>query len=182
MQVDISVSIPCPAWRTDLAEVGERAAHAARAALCFAAPNRRRHVEVSLRLSDDAEVRGLNRQHRGMDRPTNVLSFPADPDLGLVGAPPALLGDVILAHETVAGEASRQGKSLADHLCHLTVHGVLHLVGYDHVSDAEAKVMEAAERAILSELGIADPYAMIEPELQTAAGSDLGLQLIEKDR
>ena len=107
-------------------------------------------------LSDDSAVRALNRDHRGKDAPTNVLSFP--PAL----VPPAgarPLGDVILAYETVRREALEQGKAAADHLRHLVVHGVLHLSGYDHETEAEAEEMEQLEREILAGLGIADPYA-----------------------
>jgi probable rRNA maturation factor len=115
-------------------------------------------------LSDDDTVRQLNREWRGQDKPTNVLSFPAQelrpggplpqPPLGA----PLLLGDVVLAAETVAAEASAQGKRVADHLSHLVVHGVLHLLGFDHEAEADAVLMERREVAILAGLGIADPY------------------------
>ena len=114
-------------------------------------------------LTDDAAVRALNAQWRGKDRPTNVLSFPAaTPDeiaRARAGGPPLLLGDVVLALETCRREAAEQGKPLADHVAHLVVHGVLHLLGHDHEDDAEADRMERLETAILAELGIADPYA-----------------------
>lgn len=117
--------------------------------------------EVSLVLADDATVRQLNRDYRGKDKPTNVLSFaeadaefPATPDM------PAHLGDVVLALETVLAEAGAQAKTPADHLAHLAVHGLLHLLDYDHErGDDEARTMEALEVAILADLGIADPYA-----------------------
>jgi probable rRNA maturation factor len=108
---------------------------------------------VSLLLTNDLAVQALNARFRGQDKPTNVLSFPAPTN------PERFLGDVALAFETCAREAAEQGKSLAHHLQHLTAHGVLHLLGYDHVSDAEASEMEGLERVILAGLGIADPYA-----------------------
>jgi len=120
-------------------------------------------AELSLALVDDAESQRLNHTYRQQDRPTNVLSFPGE-------APPAatpgqarpeqvLLGDVVLAFETAAGEATAQGKSLLDHASHLVVHGVLHLLGYDHVEAKAAEEMENLERDVLGHLGIADPYA-----------------------
>jgi len=112
---------------------------------------------VSLLLTDDAAVQVLNREWRGMDKPTNVLSFPAE-GISPPGAP-ALLGDVALAFETVAREAGAQGKPLDHHMRHLLVHGVLHLIGYDHVQDGEAERMEGRERQILAGLGVPDPYA-----------------------
>ena len=116
-------------------------------------------------MSDDAELRGLNRQHRGIDAPTNVLSFPAsDCEAGVVPPPPPAgaplaLGDVVLGFGTGCAEASDQHKPLADHLRHLVVHGVLHLAGYDHETAAGAVAMEALETSILAGLGVADPYA-----------------------
>ncbi len=119
-------------------------------------------VELGLTLADDDTVRALNRDHRGQDKPTNVLSFPLVEGDGFepeAAGAPLLLGDVILAYGTVAREAAEQGKSLTDHTVHLVVHGVLHLLGLDHQSDDEAEAMERLETAILSKLGIADPYS-----------------------
>ncbi len=113
-------------------------------------------------LSEDATVRALNRQWRGQDKPTNVLSFAAGAETAPPGAP-CLLGDVVLAYETVAAEAKAQGKPMAHHLCHLVVHGVLHLLGFDHERAAEAERMEALETVILAGLGIADPYEPADP-------------------
>ncbi len=114
-------------------------------------------AEVSLVFTDDARVRVLNRQYRGKDKPTNVLSFPAAPLYsGRLGP---LLGDIVMARETIVAESATQGLDFADHLTHLIIHGFLHLVGYDHETDGEAAVMERLETAILARLGIADPYA-----------------------
>jgi probable rRNA maturation factor len=120
-------------------------------------------VEVSIKLSDDAEVRQLNAAYRGKDKPTNVLSFPMV-QADLIGAldntddGEVLLGDIILAQETCAREAEERGISLADHTTHLIVHGTLHLVGHDHENDAEAEAMEALEIRALETLGLPDPY------------------------
>jgi probable rRNA maturation factor len=108
---------------------------------------------VSLLLTNDLAVQALNARFRDQDKPTNVLSFPAPTN------PERFLGDVALAYETCAKEAAEQGKPLAHHLQHLVAHGVLHLLGYDHRTDAEAQEMEGLERAILAGLGIPDPYA-----------------------
>jgi probable rRNA maturation factor len=125
-------------------------------------------VELGITLTDAARQRQLNREHRGLDAPTNVLAFPVwEPGARLPPGAPVLLGDVVLAMETVALEAAEQNKPFADHLVHLTVHGVLHLLGYDHLKQAEAAAMESLERSILAELGVPDPYcdpmSSIEP-------------------
>ena len=109
--------------------------------------------EVSVLLTDDAGVRELNRQWRGIDKPTNVLSFPA-----AATAQHALLGDIVIAYETLARESEAQGAPFLHHLTHLTVHGFLHLMGYDHQNDSDAEAMEDLERAILARLKIPDPY------------------------
>jgi probable rRNA maturation factor len=111
-------------------------------------------AEVSILLCDDAFIRDLNQKWRGIDKPTNVLSFPA----GDTASPGPILGDIVIAYGTAAREAREEAKSLHDHVAHLFVHGFLHLIGYDHLVAAEADKMEALERAILAELGIADPY------------------------
>ncbi len=123
-------------------------------------------TEVSLVFADDAAVAELNRGYRGREGATNVLSFPNMDDEDFLnagngvsaGARPRLLGDVILARETVLREAEEQGKSLQDHTLHLLVHGLLHLLGHDHGTAQEAERMEALETAILADLGIPDPY------------------------
>ncbi len=117
---------------------------------------RRRATELSIRIVDAAEGRALNRDYRGRDYATNVLSFEAD-------LPPGpklpLIGDMVICAPVVAREAAEQGKPPRDHWAHLTVHGVLHLLGHDHIVEAEAEAMEALETRILAGLGIADPYA-----------------------
>lgn len=129
-----------------------------------------RSAELSIALSDNAQVQDLNREWRGKDKPTNVLSFaaeegddfPFDPDdpsmAEMLSEMPRLLGDIVLARETVLQEADVQGKEFNQHLTHLVMHGVLHLLGYDHIEEDEAEEMEALETAYLAEFGIADPY------------------------
>ena len=118
--------------------------------------------ELCLVLADDRLQRTLNRRFRGKDRSTNVLSFDGAPDG---------LGDVVLALETAQAEAEAQGKSLVDHVAHLVVHGVLHLMGHDHVGAAEARRMERLESAILTGLGIGDPYRLPAPRRARAKTS-----------
>jgi probable rRNA maturation factor len=125
-----------------------RAVRAAAAALST------KRAELAIVLTDDRAIRLLNRDWRGIDAATNVLSFPAK----RVGEGPPLLGDIVLAYETVAREARREGKSFAHHLAHLAVHGFLHLNGYDHGRTKEAEAMERLERDILRRLDIGDPY------------------------
>lgn len=114
--------------------------------------------EISVVLSDDEHIRELNKHHRNMDKPTNVLSFPAARMKAPAGAP-RFLGDIVLAFETVEREAREEEKPIENHISHLVVHGVLHLLGYDHEDEDEAELMERRERQILSGLGIPDPYA-----------------------
>lgn len=111
-----------------------------------------------MRVVDSEEMRALNRDYREQDQVTNVLSFPAEPVCGLPGEAPQVLGDIVVCAERVAEEATRQGKSLADHWAHLLVHGTLHLLGYDHQFDAEAAEMEDLEARILAKYGVSDPY------------------------
>lgn len=125
-------------------------------------------IEIAVRLTSDDEVRTLNRDYRHKDKPTNVLSFPMiQPDLleavtqnsddGEV-----ILGDIVLAHQVCVAEAAERGVSVEDHATHLIVHGVLHLLGYDHMEDAAAEAMEDMERAALASLGLHDPYSVRE--------------------
>lgn len=119
--------------------------------------------EICLVLTNDAEIAALNMAWRGKDGPTNVLSFPAEDDFpdgpqSVENPEDLILGDVVFAFETIAREAGDQDKSFHNHMAHLLVHGVLHLLGYDHQSDEEAGQMESLERRILATLDIADPY------------------------
>ena len=114
----------------------------------------RRSGQVTIMLSNDAHVRKLNKQHRGKDKPTNVLSFPNGEKFKTL----VQLGDIILAYETIVREAEEQGKKMKNHVVHLTVHGVLHLLGFDHENESEADLMEAYEITILKRMGIANPY------------------------
>ncbi len=114
-------------------------------------------AELSVVLTDDASIREINAQWRKMDKPTNVLSFPQAEGKAVAKAP--MLGDIIFAHETIAREAEEAGRSFEDHLSHLAVHGLLHLFGHDHLTDAEAEAMEALEVRILATLDIENPYA-----------------------
>jgi probable rRNA maturation factor len=121
-------------------------------------------LEVSVKFAGDEEVRSLNAAWRGKDKPTNVLSFPMFeaallPALGASAGGEVLLGDIVLAHGVCAREAAEKGVAVADHAAHLVVHGMLHLLGYDHEQgDEAAEAMEAIERAALAGLGVADPY------------------------
>jgi probable rRNA maturation factor len=112
--------------------------------------------DLAIRVVDTKEARSLNRHYRGKDYATNVLSFPADlpPEMQV-----PLLGDLVICAPVVAKEAAEQGKSLAAHYAHLTIHGVLHLLGLDHEDEREAEAMERIERELLADLGYADPYA-----------------------
>lgn len=164
MTVEVAVGIESGLWQ-DLPEaeaVVARAAEAAWERADHPPLPAGRVAEISVALADDALVHRLNRDYRGKDKPTNVLSFPLlDEEGGMQegdGAP-ILLGDVILAHETVAREAREQGKTFEEHVVHLVVHGVLHLLGYDHETDEDAVRMERLETRILDGLGMADPYA-----------------------
>ena len=136
--------LPGPASFRRWAEAALRGAH------------HRRHAALAIRLVDSAEGLALNRQYRGRDYATNVLSFPVEPPPGVRLA---LIGDLAICAPVVASEAAAQGKPALDHWAHLTIHGVLHLLGHDHVVDADAELMEALERRVLGDLGIADPYA-----------------------
>jgi len=118
-------------------------------------------AELAIMLTDDDGIRTLNRNWRQIDKPTNVLSFPALRPEGArkPGDPPAMLGDIAIAYETTRREADGECKPFDHHLSHLAVHGFLHLIGYDHEEEADAEAMEALERQILAHIGIPDPYA-----------------------
>jgi probable rRNA maturation factor len=143
----IEIEVEAEAWTGALPAVEAVVETAAKAALGAV------EGDIVVLLTDDEAVRDLNARFRDKDKPTNVLSFPAPES----AAPH--LGDIVLAYGVCAAEAEAQGKTLADHLSHLVVHGVLHLLGRDHEDDAEAEEMEAEEREILAQIGVADPYA-----------------------
>jgi len=145
----IEIEIEAPAWTEALPEAAALAHAAALAAL---AQDGAEDEGVVLLLTDDGAVQELNARFRDKDKPTNVLSFPAPHN------PERHLGDVALAYGVCVREAAEQGKPLAHHLQHLVAHGVLHLLGYDHMSDDEAEAMEGLERVVLAGLGIPDPY------------------------
>lgn len=150
----IEVEIEEDAWTSALPEAAAIAERAGQAVLDEIEPTDGGEEQgVVVLLTSDEAVAELNQQFRGKAGPTNVLSFPAPAN------PENHLGDVALAHGVCAREAAEQGKSLDQHLAHLVVHGVLHLLGYDHETDHEAEAMEALERSILESLGVPDPYA-----------------------
>ena len=153
----IDIVIDAGDWPAEsaLAVLVEHAAAAVFAEIGDARPGR---SEVGVTFTDDARMKALNAGWRGKDKPTNVLSFPAFPETK-AGPLPPMLGDIVLAAETVAAESELENKPLEHHITHLVIHGLLHLVGYDHETDAQADEMEALERRALARLAIPDPYA-----------------------
>lgn len=148
----IDILIQSPLWKIQpSAQVTVRDAIDAAAAALPATEG-----EVSVVLADDAAIRALNRDWRGIDQTTNVLSFPTQPSDAKTGPP--MLGDIVVAYEALARECADEGKVFLHHLSHLTVHGFLHLMGYDHATDTEAGAMERLESVILARLNIPDPY------------------------
>jgi probable rRNA maturation factor len=147
-RLKIDVLVEDGPWPRTCKALARRAAAEAAAALST------KPAELAIVLTDDSAIRLLNRDWRGVDAPTNVLSFPTR---NVAGDPP-LIGDIVLAYETIAREAHAQDKPFAHHLAHLVVHGFLHLIGYDHEREADAAAMEQTEREILHRLAIPDPY------------------------
>jgi len=123
--------------------------------IATALEGRRERGEICIRIVSQEESQALNREYRGKDKPTNVLSFPFEAPPGI---PLDLLGDLAICADIVRDEAQEQGKALHDHWAHMVIHGTLHLLGFDHIKDDEAERMEALERELLARLGIADPY------------------------
>ncbi len=161
----IEIIVDAPAWETiaDLEGLGSRVVKA-----CCSASGAKlaRGCEVAITFCDDDSIRSLNAEWRKRDAATNVLSFPLPGRL----EEKLLLGDIVIAHETVAREAAEQGKTFEDHTTHMIIHGFLHLIGYDHETPEEADVMESLERRIAAMLGLSDPY---EPEPGELSGSDV---------
>ena len=152
VRLDVAVSYGLP-------RRGVPAAASFRKWVAAALAGRIREADLAIRIVDEKEGRALNRHYRGKDYATNVLSFPAELPEGLPkGVKFPLLGDLVICAPVVAREAREQGKPLAAHYAHLTVHGTLHLLGWDHGDDVEAEAMEQLEREILAGLGIDDPY------------------------
>lgn len=152
IEVEIEDEAWLPALSLTESEIQALIGKAAEAALTAPRLTDAQARSVVVLLTDNGAVQDLNGRFRGQDKPTNVLSFPAPQN------PEGHLGDIALALGVCVGEADEQGKSLSDHLCHLTVHGTLHLLGYDHETDAEAELMEGLERTLLAGLGVTDPY------------------------
>ncbi|CAD0336414.1 Endoribonuclease YbeY [Xanthomonas hortorum pv. gardneri] len=153
IRLDVAVSYALP-------RAGLPSAVSFRKWVAAALKGRIREADLAVRIVDEKEGCSLNHHYRGKDYATNVLSFPAELPEGLPkGVKMPLLGDLVICAPVVAREAAEQGKSLASHYAHLTVHGTLHLLGWDHADDKEADAMEQLEREILADLGIDDPYA-----------------------
>jgi probable rRNA maturation factor len=150
--LEIAIARNSEGWPDDLDRIAETAV---REALAQSKAKVKGAAELSILLTDDAEQRELNREWRGKDSSTNVLSFPQIEPFGPVVG---ILGDIILARETLEREAKEFEKSFSEHFTHLVVHGFLHILGYDHIEEQDALVMEALETRILAKLGIPDPY------------------------
>lgn len=160
-RLDLAVTVEDDRWRGILGEDAEDLVTPFVIAALEAGDALEEAVEIGIAFADDERVRVLNRDYRGKDKPTNVLSFALTEGEGtpaLMGSP-VMLGDLVLARETVLREAIEQGKVPRDHAVHLIVHGVLHLLGYDHHTDADALLMERTEVEVLARFGLADPYA-----------------------
>lgn len=164
LQIELNTGLE---WQdsTDWQNRSERAASAALSASSYGGLAERNFaLEISIKLSNNDEVQKLNAAYRGKDKPTNVLSFPLVPrdlleSLSNSDDGEVLLGDIIMAHDICVNEAQEKSVSMANHASHLLVHGVLHLLGYDHETDTDALIMEALEVKALQKLGIANPYA-----------------------
>lgn len=174
ISLTIHVDIAFPKWTRAFSKMQEKVERAAGAAFIDARkPNvfTQRNFEMTIKLADDKTVQALNRDYRGIDKPTNVLSFPQFDLTGLrTGAfgnhpspNPIPLGDIVLAWQTLQRECTDQAKTLENHTVHMVVHGTLHLLGYDHIKASEAKAMEKLECDILESLGYPDPYHDSQP-------------------
>ncbi len=166
--VEVDVDVETSSWPSDAIDserlcqkMAAATYHIIQEAGQIDVPDMASNVEIAIRLTSDAELAALNFQYRGIDKPTNVLSFAAlDSDAPAPpGGIPVFLGDIAIAAETVRREAQEQSKSVSNHLAHMVVHGTLHLLGFDHETETDAAEMENLEREILLEFGIEDPYA-----------------------
>ena len=173
--VDIAISFADPSWRNLVSDIDALAKETVLLTLGLVSrefelvpltDGQKPTVEVSIVFTDDAEIQILNRDYRGKDTPTNVLSFPDAPlsqaelqSASLMNEP-LLLGDIVMARETLVSEAAAQSKDIRNHLAHLLVHGALHLAGYDHMTENEAEKMEHLEIVILQDLNITNPYEL----------------------
>jgi len=167
--LNIALEIEDPRWEPALPNAGALIEQAIGLALTDI-DRASRTIEVGVRLVDDGTIQALNRDWRGRDKPTNVLSFPLG-DPGPITDPdfPWLLGDIVMSFDTVLAESIRDGKALNHHVVHLAIHATLHLIGHDHEDEAEATLMEAAEIKLLAELGIPDPYAAASAQIDEAS-------------
>ncbi|MBR0557179.1 rRNA maturation RNase YbeY [Ciceribacter sp. L1K23] len=165
-ELDLQIAVEDDGWpeEASLRALGERVLATALRYLVESErqPLPKQPPELSLVFTDDASIREINSEWRGQDKPTNVLSFPAFP-LQPGKMPGPMLGDIVMARETLEREAAELEKTFDEHLSHLLVHGFLHLFGYDHMNDEEASVMEGLETRILAQLGLSDPYAGQDP-------------------
>ena len=166
-EIVVIVDVVSSGWRAADLDLDDIVTTAARAAVVGADVSIAAGVELGVRLTDDAEIRTLNGEWRDRDAATNVLAFALNDSAAIPGEGPmipggengvVMLGDVLVAYETSAGEAVDQGKSMTHHLSHLVVHGTLHLLGFGHESEDDAETMEALERVVLDRIGIPDPY------------------------
>lgn len=165
MRLDVTIQLQRPEWRKRLKAYAKHTRGACEAALAGSKlVGMDCRLTMTVVLGDDAFVRDLNRRFRGIDKPTNVLSFPAYPHLEaeatilFTRTREAFIGDIVLAYETVERESVEQGKQVLHHVQHLLIHGTLHLLGYDHEDEKEADHMEALEVGLLKNLGINNPY------------------------
>lgn len=174
ISLTIHLDVAFPKWKRAFAKLEEKLERAAGAAFVDAKKPpvfTQRNFEMTIVLSDDKKVKTLNHDYRGIDKPTNVLSFPQfdlnkirGTTFALFPSPnPIPLGDVVLAWQTIERECREQSKTLENHVVHLVVHGTLHLLGYDHMNDKDAKAMEKLECDILESLGYPDPYHDSQP-------------------
>ena len=162
--LNISVNIAEPMWKTYISEVEEIIEKAACSAFEHGKYfshllNDEQNIILSVECTNDNHIQHLNKEYRGKDKPTNVLSFPQlSEDMPQIESIPVILGDVVLSFETMKREAEEQEKTFSFHLSHLVVHGVLHLLGFDHIEDDDAEKMENLEKDVMKKLGYESPY------------------------